>query len=54
MKNRRDFLKVAASSLVATKVMGAQTLPTTIPTEETAFTQWYDVARSITNLENAY
>jgi selenocysteine lyase/cysteine desulfurase len=55
MNNRRDFLKVAASSLVVAKVGNAAALSTAAtPDSETAFTQWYDVDRSMTNLENAY
>jgi isopenicillin-N epimerase len=54
MKNRRDFLKVAASSLVATRVMGAQTQSAVANVAETEFTQLYDVDRSMTDLENAY
>jgi len=57
MKNRRDFLKAAGSSLV---LGGAMRLPAiaavadVVSGDETDFIKWYDVDRSITNLENAY
>ena len=57
MNNRRDFLKAAASSLVVAKAAGGSTAAfaaTATGEGETAFTQWYDVDRSMTNLENAY
>jgi selenocysteine lyase/cysteine desulfurase len=55
--NRRDFLKLAAGGVVlpsaVTEVMVAQAAPEG-SAHETEFTQWYDVDRSLTNLENAY
>ena len=57
MKNRREFLKAAGSSIVVSNTIRAHAFhPTVDPVgaEETSFTQWYDVDRSITNLENAY
>ena len=57
MKNRREFLKVAGSSLVMSRRIRAYAFPSQASTdaaEETTFTRWYDVDRSITNLENAY
>jgi len=57
MKSRRDFLKVAASSVIATQTTGIQNAVASVAqpqSEEEAFVQWYDVDRSVTNLENAY
>jgi elongation factor P hydroxylase len=57
MKNRRDFLKVAGSSLVLGSTMHSSAIATIADAEssdETDFIKWYDVDRSITNLENAY
>ena len=57
MNNRRDFLKAAAvSALFTRKAMAAGAPPASVTGDstETEFTQWYDVNRSITNLENAY
>ncbi|MGC2613113.1 MAG: aminotransferase class V-fold PLP-dependent enzyme [Terracidiphilus sp.] len=57
MKNRREFLKAAGSSIVASNAIRAyafRPVVDAIGAEETSFTQWYDVDHSITNLENAY
>jgi len=57
MKNRREFLKVASSSLALAGVSACPTFSEAVPTsaeDETGFIKWYDVDRSITNLENAY
>ncbi len=57
MKNRREFLKVAGSSLVLSsgiRTYASPCLAGADDAEEASFTQWYDVDRSITNLENAY
>ncbi len=55
MKNRRTFLETAASSLITLKSLGAQSSsPQISSNDEAAFVQWYDVDRSIVNLENAY
>ncbi|MGA8743153.1 MAG: aminotransferase class V-fold PLP-dependent enzyme [Terracidiphilus sp.] len=57
MKNRREFLKAAGSSIVASNAIRAyafRPVVDAVGAEETSFTQWYDVDRSITNLENAY
>lgn len=55
--NRRDFLKLAASGVVlpsaVTGVVEAQGSAAGAA-HEAEFTQWYDVDRSLTNLENAY
>lgn len=52
MKNRRTFLETAASSLIALQSLAAQ--PQISSADEAAFVPWYDVDRSIANLENAY
>ena len=55
MKNRRTFLEMAVSSLATLKSLGAQASTPQIPeSDEASFVQWYDVDRSLTNLENAY
>lgn len=57
MKSRREFLKAAGSSMLAKRSIQPHALCPilgTDPTHESGFTQWYDVDRSITNLENAY
>jgi hypothetical protein len=57
MKNRREFLKAAGSSLVVSGAMRSPAIAAVAATEsndETSLTKWYDVDRSITNLENAY
>jgi len=57
MKNRRDFLKAAGSSLVLGSAMHSSAIATVADAEssdETHFIKWYDVDRSIINLENAY
>jgi len=57
MKNRREFLRAAGSSLVVGSVIHSPALATVTAAEsddEVSFTKWYDVDRSITNLENAY
>jgi selenocysteine lyase/cysteine desulfurase len=57
MKNRRDFLKAAGSSLVAggAAMHARPAAAAAVGTDdEQSFTQWYDVDRRITNLENAY
>jgi len=56
-KNRREFLKAAGSSLMVAGAMRSSTLAVAAPAdsdEQIAFTKWYDVDRSIANLENAY
>ena len=57
MKNRRDFLKAAGSSLVLGSAIQTSAIAAVAAldgNDETSFTKWYDVDRSITNLENAY
>ncbi len=62
MKTRRSFLKAAASSVILPKTLLSETWPTARvrelnPTggdDEAYFLQWYDVDRSMVNLENAY
>jgi hypothetical protein len=57
LKTRREFLKDAAASIAASAALPARGIPNTaVETDgaETSFTRWYDVDRSITNLENAY
>jgi len=57
MKNRRDFLKAAGSSLVLGGAMHSPAIAAVadvVSGDETDFIKWYDVDRSITNLENAY
>lgn len=57
MKNRREFLKAAGSSIVVGGAIRSSTIAavaTAESSEETSFTKWYDVDRSITNLENGY
>ena len=57
MKNRRDFLKAAGSSFVLGTAIHSPTITAVAIGEsgdESNFTKWYDVDRSITNLENAY
>lgn len=55
MKHRRSFLQMTVSSLAALSSLEAQTDSAhSASTEESDFTQWYDVDRSLTNLENAY
>ena len=57
MKNRRDFLKAAGSSFVLSTAIHSPTITAVAIGEsgdESNFTKWYDVDRSITNLENAY
>lgn len=58
MKNRREFLKAAGSSLVLGGA-AAYARPVAVDagdadSDEDGFTRWYDVDRRITNLENAY
>lgn len=53
MNNRRGFLDKAVSSLIAAKASVALP-PATFSSGEEDFVRWYDVDRSITNLENAY
>ena len=48
MNHRRAFLDTAVASLLTAKSLGAR------ESEEAEFPRWYDVDRSITNLENAY
>jgi len=57
MKNRRDFLKAAGSSLVLGSAIRSPAIAAVADEksdDETDFIKWYDVDRSITNLENAY
>ena len=57
MKSRREFLKAAGSSMLANGSIRRHELCSilaTDTTDEPSFIQWYDVDRSITNLENAY
>jgi isopenicillin-N epimerase len=63
VRNRRAFLKIAGSSLVFSKALASNPLSDVpasyareeaVANDESSFTQWYDVDRSITNLENAY
>ena len=58
MKNRRDFLKAASSSLVigssALHSRAVAAVAAIDGSDEIEFIKWYDVDRSITNLENAY
>lgn len=57
MKNRRDFLKAAGSSLVIGRAMKSRAIIAVASfdaSDESNFTRWYDVDRSMTNLENAY
>jgi len=57
MTNRRDFLRAAGSSLVLGRAMHTPAIATVAimdESDEASFTNWYDVDRSITNLENAY
>ena len=57
MKNRREFLRAAGSSLMVAGVIRSSTIAMAAPAdseEQIAFTKWYDVDRSIANLENAY
>lgn len=55
MKNRRSFLQTTASSLAAITLFEAQTdSAQSASAEESDFVRWYDVDRSLTNLENAY
>ena len=57
MKNRRDFLKAAGSSLVLGGAMRSPAIAAVahvVSGDETDFIKWYDVDRGITNLENAY
>ena len=57
MKNRREFLQIAGTALVMSNGIrayassGSESIG---DAEEANFTQWYDVDRSIVNLENAY
>jgi selenocysteine lyase/cysteine desulfurase len=51
-KSRRTFLQASAAAMLSNSAKG---LPRYTETqEEIYFTQWYDVDRSIVNLENAY
>ena len=57
MKSRREFLKAAGSSMLANGSIQRHDLFSILGTDigdESSFIQWYDVDRSITNLENAY
>jgi len=57
MKNRREFLKAAGSSLVVGSAIRSSAIAPVAAAEssdETSFTKWFDVDRSIANLENAY
>lgn len=48
MDNRREFVRTAVSAFIAAQTGSAS------EGTETDFTRWYEVDRSITNLENAY
>jgi len=58
--NRRAFSASALAALASSALAGASVCqtqsipPSAADAEETSFTQWYDVDRGITNLENAY
>lgn len=57
MKSRREFLKVAASSVIATQTPGIQSAMAAVAqsqSDEQDLVKWYDVDRGVTNLENAY
>ena len=57
MNTRRDFLKAATTTIVARAGIPFRDLSIAAAAnldDETSFTQWYDVDRGMTNLENAY
>jgi isopenicillin-N epimerase len=57
LKTRREFIQAAGASIVLSHGIETNLHAATIDTEnsdEASFTRWYDVDRSITNLENAY
>jgi len=57
LKNRREFLQMASTSVVMSNGLRAFASPgptSSDEAQEASFTQWYDVDRSIANLENAY
>jgi len=57
LKNRREFLQIAGTALVMSngiRTFASSSAESIDDAEEADFTQWYDVDRSIANLENAY
>jgi len=57
LKNRREFLQIAGTALVMSngiRAFASSSAESIDGAEEADFAQWYDVDRSIANLENAY